>query len=180
MTQQAIPVEPSILCERCLSEPSVHTHHRNRDRQNNEPENLARLCAMCHLWVHDQVEEAYLTGWLVHSWDDPATVERVPRPRHDHRRVEAGQMCPVCHRKVPVPKEKQPAPRHRATVSMKVPADERENGAALWDERIEMGRELLCPVMGWDDDVPAYYVAMALVDKGLEASREDVRQMADA
>jgi hypothetical protein len=42
--------------------------------------NLACLCRECHNWVHAHPEEGYRTGYLVHSWDDPADVPLVLKP----------------------------------------------------------------------------------------------------
>jgi len=44
------------LCEECEKAgrvtPSHHVHHRNRDTGNNRTENLAALCAECHIRLH--------------------------------------------------------------------------------------------------------------------------------
>jgi hypothetical protein len=170
--QTAIPVEEPVQCERCRERPSVHTHHRNLDRQLNTPENLRRVCLFCHAWIHDKVEEAYATGWLVHSWDDVTQIESIPLERpatgREHDDLAPGETCPTCGRKKPLPR--QPA-RNRTTVSMKVPMDKLENGADLWDELIAIGRGMLCSRLGWEPDVPTYNVAMVLVAQGLEAVR---------
>lgn len=59
---------------------AIHTHHRQLRRHGDErPENLSRLCAQCHQWVHDHPAYSYELGFLVHSYDDPAEVSvRVP------------------------------------------------------------------------------------------------------
>lgn len=178
MTQTAIPVEPATICERCRERPAVHTHHRQLVSQGGDdsPENTVRVCLECHQWIHDNPRDAAAAGWIVLSWQQAAEVVAEPL-EHDHKAVAPGERCPVCHRRVPKPKDVPAEPRHRATISVKVPADERENGAQLWDERIQYGRDLLCEAMGWEPDVGVYYVAMALFDKGLEAAKEDLRQM---
>lgn len=178
MTQIAIPVDLGVLCERCRSAPAVHTHHRKRRSQGGDdsPENTVRVCLACHQWIHDNPRDAAAAGWLVLSWQEPSEVDAVP---HDHAELSPGQTCPVCHRKVPVKRTKPEQPRQRVVVSFKVPKDVDEDGVALWDEMIELGRELLCPRMGWDDDVPVYNVAMVLVAQGLEAVRNQPEQ-ADA
>ena len=158
----AIPVERPIACERCRVSPAVHTHHRKRRSQGGDdsPENTVRVCAPCHRWIHDNPRDAAAAGWLVQSWQDPVDVEpQVPLTQeelHDvaHATVTPGETCPVCKRRVPKPKDEQEAPRPKATISMKVPQDQRENGVELWYEMIEIGRELLCERMGWEATSP--------------------------
>ena len=184
MTQMAIPLNPPVTCERCRSRPAVHTHHRQRRSQggDNSPENLVKLCLDCHVWVHDNPKDAAAAGWLVLSWQEPIEIEPVVvdvRGGREHDHITPGQVCPACGRKVPVKREKPETPRNRVVVSFKVPVDVDEDGVALWDEMIELGRELLCPRMGWAEDVPVYNVAMVLVSQGLEAVRSQPEQ-ADA
>lgn len=59
--------------------------------------------------------------------------------------------------------------KKRATWSVKVPkknpAGEEftEDGAEILDTLIQGARERLVPEMGWDDDVPAYFVIAAVL-----------------
>ena len=39
------------------------------------PENLVSLCRNCHTVIHLKPAQAYDTGFIVHSWEDP---EKVP------------------------------------------------------------------------------------------------------
>jgi hypothetical protein len=44
-------------------------HHIDRDRKNNDPENLLHVCGMgnvngCHGRIHQHPNEAYAAGWL--------------------------------------------------------------------------------------------------------------------
>jgi len=39
-------------CEQCGSPEKLHVHHKDRDRTNNDPVNLATLCDSCHLKLH--------------------------------------------------------------------------------------------------------------------------------
>lgn len=67
------------LCEaqldgRC-SRRATHVHHRKGRRSgDNSIENLLHLCASCHSRIHRLGGIAYLRGWLVESWNDPAAV----------------------------------------------------------------------------------------------------------
>lgn len=63
------------ICRRCRGE-AVHTHHRKMRSQggDNSEANLVRLCVECHDWVHRNPAEAYATGYLVKSWQNPEEV----------------------------------------------------------------------------------------------------------
>lgn len=53
----------------------VHTHHRQLRRHGDERDaNLMRVCAACHVFIHDSPARSYEQGWMVHSWDDPAKI----------------------------------------------------------------------------------------------------------
>ena len=45
----------------------LHRHHRLRRSHggNNTLENLLVLCSNCHAYVHSEVSESYLNGWLI-------------------------------------------------------------------------------------------------------------------
>jgi hypothetical protein len=40
-------------CEKCESQRHLLVHHIDRDRTNNEPDNLETLCRRCHHFEHD-------------------------------------------------------------------------------------------------------------------------------
>lgn len=80
-------------CQRCgvlLYDRACSLHHRRPRRAGgtavgaHTPENLILLCGTgttgCHQHVESWRTVAYRDGWLVHTWDDPATV---PVLRHD-------------------------------------------------------------------------------------------------
>ena len=53
----------------------VHTHHRQLRRHGDESAaNKMRVCAACHVFIHENVKLSYDKGWLVHSWDDPEEI----------------------------------------------------------------------------------------------------------
>lgn len=73
-------------CRRCLK-PATDVHHRklkgmggtsNRDVAFGLP-NLVSLCRECHTYIHAHPQYGYESGFLVHSWDDPA---EIPIGRH--------------------------------------------------------------------------------------------------
>lgn len=39
-------------CEHCGTSQALQVHHKDRNRKNNEPENLETLCATCHMKMH--------------------------------------------------------------------------------------------------------------------------------
>ena len=39
-------------CEECGTTERLHVHHKDRNPANNDPGNLATLCASCHLKLH--------------------------------------------------------------------------------------------------------------------------------
>lgn len=41
------------VCERCGSRKFLCGHHKDRDRSNNEPENIETLCKSCHQKEHE-------------------------------------------------------------------------------------------------------------------------------
>lgn len=70
-------------CERCrarITADTGHLHHRKlRVRGGDDnPQNCVFLCAPCHTWAHEHPAEATATGWMVASWDDPATITPTP------------------------------------------------------------------------------------------------------
>jgi len=63
----------NLNCLRCGTK-AVHLHHRKLRRHGDHSQaNLVPLCFRCHDWAHANPAEAYETGWLVRSFDDPAT-----------------------------------------------------------------------------------------------------------
>ncbi|GIV03999.1 MAG: hypothetical protein KatS3mg015_2829 [Fimbriimonadales bacterium] len=135
----------------------LHRHHRKRRSQGGDdsPPNVIEIPDWLHELIHSEPEWAYRNGLLVRSHEDPAEVQI------------------TLEEKIFTPKRKRASNREekrpRSVWSVKVPKDERENGAALLDERIERLRELLCPVLGWQDDVPTYFPLIAALDKAIEA-----------
>ena len=75
--------EGCVICGR--SDLPVQIHHRrprgaggSKDAATNRPPNLITLCADHHRWVESNREISREKGYLVPSWEDPATV----RVRH--------------------------------------------------------------------------------------------------
>jgi hypothetical protein len=60
------------------------------------------------------------------------------------------------------------ARRNRATISVKVPKDDQEDGAAIWDEHVDLARERLILMGLTDSDTyPVYNVIVSALDDWL-------------
>lgn len=68
------------LCERCGLRPATNVHHRKNRSQGGtwSPDNLLHLDGSgttgCHGWIGANVKLSYDHGWLVKSFQDPASV----------------------------------------------------------------------------------------------------------
>lgn len=54
------------ICEECEATEGLHVHHLDRDTANNDPSNLATLCASCHLkrhWREDREKRLASNPW---------------------------------------------------------------------------------------------------------------------
>lgn len=141
------------FCARCGQSAELELHHRKlRSRGGDDSEaNLVGICRDCHGWIHANPAEATARGWMVSSWDDPATVEliqltvdgrEIPHEQvvgghgleglevHDHV-VKPGEKCPTCRRRVNHPK-KDASPQSKVT-SMRMPAE----AAETFEETLE-------------------------------------------
>jgi hypothetical protein len=103
------------------------------------------LCWKCHGEIHAEPAWAYEHGYLVHSYDDPASVpvdlkwpgeRKFVQKEHEHR--AACEVCGVEIKSKPRQNFKGEEKRQRKTVSIRVPDDAQEDGAGLLDENIEI------------------------------------------
>jgi hypothetical protein len=55
---------------------AAHFHHRKlRSHRDQSLVNCLHVCATCHNYIHNAgISVAYMMGWLLHSWQDPAEV----------------------------------------------------------------------------------------------------------
>jgi 5-methylcytosine-specific restriction protein A len=79
-TRRIILARDCGKCLRCLGE-ACDVHHRKPKGMGGasaETEfglaNLVSLCRDCHSFCHLEPSLAYKTGFLVHSWEDPAEI----------------------------------------------------------------------------------------------------------
>lgn len=133
-----------------MSDQAFHEHHRQLRRGgDNRPVNLLRVGPLVHGWIHDHPAEAQELGWIVSQYDDPADVvvtipdTVIEKPKQKRK-----------------PKASTPEER-KARVNFTVRTPKAEEN--VLPELVELAREKLVPVMGWDDDVPAYFVLTAVL-----------------
>jgi 5-methylcytosine-specific restriction endonuclease McrA len=53
-------------CEKCGADGGgvrLDTHHKDRNKANNEPWNIMVLCAKCHAYLHYLEDDRGLRGW---------------------------------------------------------------------------------------------------------------------
>ncbi len=80
-TRRLVFARDGEKCLRCLGE-AADVHHRRPKGMGGTGNkyiaygmaNLVSLCRECHTYIHAHPEAAYKTGYLVHSWDDPACI----------------------------------------------------------------------------------------------------------
>ena len=137
----------------------IHRHHRKRRSQGGDdsPTNILLLPQEVHAWVHDNPDKAYELGWLVKSHDDPTEISvQIPE-----------ELVKIAKRREKRQKEEA---RQRAVVSIRVPKDEREDGAGIFDDLVQQARERLMPVLGLKENCPAYYVLVPVLNDWLTNS----------
>jgi len=87
LLKQLVRERASHLCEKCGRENRRLTpHHRKLLSQGgyDGADNLASLCSQDHDWCHEHPVEAMAAGWIVPSYENPATY---PMLLFDGRRV---------------------------------------------------------------------------------------------
>ena len=134
----------------------IHRHHRKRRSQGGDdsPSNILLLPQEIHSWVHDNPEKAYELGWLVKSHDNPEDIS-VAIPE---------ELVKITKKREKRDKENA---RPREVVAIRVPKDERENGAEILDDLIQQARERVAPELGLSEDCPAYYVLVPVLQDWL-------------
>lgn len=136
---------------------ALHEHHRQLRRGGDErPVNKLLVGPLVHDWIHGNPEAARELGWIVSQYDDPADVivtipdNVIEQPKQKRK-----------------PKASTPEQRKaRVNYTVRTPKDE-EN---ILPELIDLAREKLVPQMGWDDDVPAYFVLTAVLSRFVQES----------
>jgi hypothetical protein len=130
----------------------LHKHHRKRRSQGGDdsPVNTITIPSALHDWIHANPEKAYDLGLLVKSYDDPAEIS-VTLPEEFIKISKKLQG-----------KEDPEKPRVRTTWSVKVPKDS-EDGVDAIETLLEAARSKLKDALGWKDDVPNYFVLVAVL-----------------
>lgn len=63
--RDVIPIDECARCGYDEIKSSLHVHHIDRDRDNNNPSNLVLLCANCHMGLHHSAWELSEIGIMV-------------------------------------------------------------------------------------------------------------------
>lgn len=99
------------------------------------------------------------------SWDDPDDVAVASTKMV--KRLHETETCPKCKGKGKVEKQPKPdkpeKPRTRVNYNVRVPKDELENGYEVLSSLVDSAREHLRPFMNWKENVPPYYVLVAVL-----------------
>lgn len=127
---------------------TLHEHHRQLRRGgDNRPVNLLKVGLHVHNWIHQHPAEAQKLGWIVSQYEDPADViVTIP---------DTVLEKPKRQRQARTPEER----KARASYTIRTPKDE-EN---VLPELVDLARERLAPEMGWKDNVPSYFVVVAVL-----------------
>ena len=127
----------------------IHEHHRKLRSQGggDEPWNTIDIPDSIHDWIHANPEKAKEAGLIVPEWEDPRDV-KITIPEEALKKTRA---------------TRDPAgPRKRKTYTFKVP-DDAENGGEILDTLIQECRDAVKNVLGFEDNVPAYFVLVAVL-----------------
>jgi len=128
-----------------------HEHHRQKRRGGDDrPVNVLYVSPTLHEWIEKHPAEAAKMGWSVSQQQNPEDVS-----------IVLPDAVPGQEKRKGTPRLKGEARKTRRTISVKVPDTADENGAEVYDTLLQGVREKLAPVMGWEDNVPAYFVLTA-------------------
>ncbi len=87
LTKKIVAARDGGKCLMCLGE-SGAVHHRVRRGMGGARDpliayglaNCISICNFCHDYVHSHPEQAYLSGYLLHTWDDPEKTPLLIKP----------------------------------------------------------------------------------------------------
>ena len=139
----------------------IHVHHRKKRRSKDDrPVNLIGLPDVIHEWVEANPEKAMECGLWVKQNDDPAEI-MVTIPEEALKKT----------RKPRTPVE----PKERITTQIKTPKDEQN----VIPELLEANRQRHGESMGWEEDVPSYFVIVLALVTLLNTEPGDVQYEKD-
>lgn len=137
-------------------------HHRRKgDRQSDvRGAETILVDAETHKWIEEHPAEARKLGWSVSRSEDPLDVPIViPRAPKKERKPRA-----------------KVEPKERKVTAVRTPADE----VNVIPELIEANVEKHAETMGWQEDVPDYFVIVLALVKLLELNVGDEQEELDA
>ncbi len=157
-------------CRVCGSLYGIELHHLvNRSQRGDDTaNNVIPLCQGCHRQVTNRDHA------VVHLVRASLTVEEEMYCVHkksqwwldDTYPTGGDVLCSRCKRPVRA-QEPRSAPRKRKRYQCSCP-DDAEDGVEILIALVQANRERLKDVMGWSDDVPDYYVHIAVHTEGLQ------------
>jgi hypothetical protein len=116
-----------------------------------------------------------MDGWHLKDSYESAAAAGVPSEaaaegtsdKNDSHTNGVAVKCPRCHGTGAVPPAPPPStvekPRQRKTLGIRLPKDADENGIEVLETLLTAVRDELKGEMGWKDNVPAYYVLVAVL-----------------
>lgn len=142
--------------------------------------NRVGLCNLHHQAVTENRAQIVLEADGTFVYSDRVGSQAL-NPQPGPQKPVKGKPCTKCKGSGAEPPEKpkpekNEAPRPKATVSFRVPKDDRENGHEIYTNLRDQCRDELKDVMGWKDDVPEYYVIIAVLYSWLSERRGEVAQ----
>lgn len=137
-----------------------HEHHRQKRRSGDDrPVNVLYVSPQLHDWIEKHPEDAAKMGWTVSQNEKPEDVSIVLPD------VVPGAEKPA---KKARPRLDGEARKTRKTISLRVPDAAQENGAEVYDTLVAECAKKFAPELGWDEDVPAYFVITAALARALQ------------
>lgn len=148
----------------------MHRHHRKRRSQGgtDDETNIMLVTPEQHTWIHDNPEKAYELGWLVKSWQDPATVPVLSFDDdvEGDDGLKPGSTCPTCERRIPHPRKRKSP--ESVVFSYRVPLDEAEAHREVLEETARFLHSFERP--HWQFWTLTIALATVLQDEGLRGA----------
>ena len=138
-----------------------HEHHRRKgDRQKEDLRgcDVIYVSPLLHEWIEAHPEDARKYGLSVSRYEDPADV---PIVIPSTVVMEAEKKPREKHEKLP--------PKERVTTAIRTPKGE----VNVIPELVEANREKHGPSMGWNPDVPSFFIHVLALVKLLELEPGD-------
>lgn len=129
--------------------------------------NRTGLCGDCHRPITENEAQIVLEADGTFVYSNPAG-GKVLNPQPGPAKKVHGKACVKCKGSGVEPPEKPKPetpekPRPKVTISFRVPKDDREDGYEIFHTLLGQAKEILVPKLGWQENVPPYYVLVAVL-----------------